>query len=133
MAHTYSYELQSVFSEAEKIPALIEELDGQLSMKSEMKDRLTLALSEAVTNAIVHGNREDLSKRVYVAIEITDTKITASVLDEGDGFQANDVPDPLTDENILKTGGRGLLFMEEFADNVHYGQDGRQVILEFNR
>ena len=81
-----------------------------------------LAVRESVTNAIVHGNRETKSRRVSVEFSLTSAAaqpaLVTRVIDEGDGFALDEVPDPLAPDNLLKPGGRGLLLMRAFNDHV---------------
>jgi serine/threonine-protein kinase RsbW len=133
MAKTYSLELKSEFSEAEKIPDFIEEISLEENLKNEMKDKVMLALSEAVTNAIVHGNKEDLGKKVNVRMRINLKSIVITVRDEGQGFNPEDSPDPMKEENLLATGGRGIFLMREFADEIEYSDSGRLITMKFIR
>ena len=91
-----------------------------------------IALSEAITNAIVHGNKEDPTKHVYVKVERVPGGILASVRDEGEGFNRDAVPDPLAQETLWNAGGRGLLIMESLADRITYQDEGREVTLFFH-
>jgi serine/threonine-protein kinase RsbW len=133
MAKTYSLELKSEFSEAEKIPDFIEEISLEENLKNEMKDKVMLALSEAVTNAIVHGNKEDLGKKVNVRMRINLKSVVITVRDEGQGFNPEDSPDPMKEENLLATGGRGIFLMREFADEIEYSDSGRLITMKFIR
>lgn len=81
-----------------------------------------LAVREAVTNAVVHGNRQDEAKAVEVSLKSTPGAIEITVRDNGDGFDAESVPDPTDRENILKTSGRGILFMRTFMDEVEWSR-----------
>jgi serine/threonine-protein kinase RsbW len=133
MAKIYSLELISEFSEAEKIPDFVEEISLLENLNNDMKDKVMLALSEAVTNAIVHGNEEDLNKKVNVHLKVNLTSVIISVRDEGKGFNPEDSPDPMKEENLLATGGRGIFLMKEFADEVAYSDSGRLVTMKFFR
>lgn len=79
-----------------------------------------LAVREAVTNAVVHGNKLDEAKVVEVKLRNTPEAFEISVHDQGPGFNPNDVPDPTKDENLLKTSGRGIFFMRNFMDEVDW-------------
>lgn len=81
---------------------------------------IDMALREAVTNAVVHGNKQDESKQVRVAIKGSPEGIEISVHDEGTGFNPTEVPDPTAAENIMKTSGRGIFFMRNFVDEVEW-------------
>ena len=78
------------------------------------------AVREAVTNAVVHGNKEDERKTVEVIFNCLEHRVEIEVKDQGEGFDANGVPDPTTAENILKTSGRGIFLIRAFMDDVHW-------------
>jgi serine/threonine-protein kinase RsbW len=73
---------------------------------------------EAVTNAVLHGNRQDESIPVEVGMSGTDDGLSITVRDRGQGFDPSHLPDPTAEENILKASGRGILFMRTFMDEV---------------
>ena len=93
--------------------------------------RVALVTSEAVTNAIEHGNRMDASRSVHLRIEVSNGGggVRVSVTDEGGGFDPEAVPDPLRASALLAEGGRGLFLMRELADELAYEDDGRRVVL----
>lgn len=82
--------------------------------------KLQIAVSEMIMNAIVHGNKEAKDKRVLISIEHDDKKITVFVSDEGNGFKIENVPDPTTDENIKKISGRGIFIVKSLVDEFSY-------------
>ena len=87
-----------------------------------------MALREALANAIVHGNLQDPRKSVYVACRCTiDGEISITVQDEGQGFDADSVPDPTTPENRLLTQGRGIYLMKTLMDEVRFERCGAVV------
>jgi serine/threonine-protein kinase RsbW len=81
-----------------------------------------VAVRESVINAIKHGNREDYGKIVtvefVVAPSAAPSELVVRVLDQGEGFDPEEVADPLAPENILKSSGRGIFFMRNFMDDV---------------
>ena len=81
---------------------------------------LDMAIREAVTNAVMHGNKQDEAKEVRVNIKSSPEAIEVSVHDEGQGFNPTEVPDPTAAENIMKTSGRGIFFMRNFVDEVEW-------------
>ena len=81
---------------------------------------IDMAVREAVTNAVLHGNKEDESKFVEVSLKSSDASLEIKVHDEGPGFNPESVPDPTDEENILKTSGRGIFFMRTFMDEVEW-------------
>jgi len=85
-----------------------------------------MAVREAITNAVVHGNKLDAGKDVQLRLRTTPEGFEITVHDQGTGFDPNNVPDPTKDENILKTSGRGIFFMRNFMDEVSWskGENG---------
>lgn len=90
---------------------------------------IKLALEEAMTNAVRHGNRSDPSKRVHVWYTVTLERIEILVKDEGPGFVPDLVPDPTLPENIDRPNGRGIMLMKAYLDEVEYCDGGRAVRL----
>lgn len=133
MPQTYSLTLKSVFGEVEKIPGFIDSIGNKLNLDEDLKNRILLALSEAATNAIVHGNKEDERKKVFIEIQVAGKFVVINVEDQGKGFDPEDIPNPIEEENLMNPGGRGIYLMEEFADKVEYDQDGALVTLRFYR
>lgn len=82
--------------------------------------KVRLALSEAINNAILHGNASNPKKRVVIDVEDKGDKLYCCVFDEGKGFEVEDVLDPRKTENREKEGGRGVLFIREVAEHFHY-------------
>ena len=79
---------------------------------------IDMAVREAVTNAVVHGNEQDEQKAVELTLKSSPEAVEISVHDQGQGFNPEEVPDPTESENILKTSGRGIFFMRTFMDEV---------------
>ncbi|MEM1012248.1 MAG: ATP-binding protein [Planctomycetota bacterium] len=88
-----------------------------------------LALDEAVTNAIKHGNKLDPAKSVAVKATVTADRVDLEIRDEGPGFDPNRVPDPTLDENLGKCSGRGLLLIEAYMSDVDWSKDGRTIFM----
>lgn len=93
---------------------------------------ISMALREALANAMKHGNAGDPAKRVTVRLELEDRLFRITVADEGGGFEPGRVADPLAPENRLKTSGRGIFYMRSFMDDVRYdfSHGGTRVVLE---
>lgn len=79
-----------------------------------------MAIREAVTNAVLHGNNKDDAKIVRVTVESSPSSLEISVHDEGAGFNPQEVPNPTATENIMKSSGRGIFFMRTFMDDVEW-------------
>src|SRR5213082_1626414 len=78
--------------------------------------RIGMSVREGVINAFHYGNQEKPEKKIHLAVDITAEKLVIHVMDEGKGFKLTDVPDPLAEENILSTSGRGIFLMRAFMD-----------------
>lgn len=93
-------------------------------------ERIDLALREALANAIIHGNRNDPEKRVRVCVTLReDCGILIVVKDCGQGFDPNQVPDPLSEENLLSGHGRGIFLINQLMDEVRFAFDSGTAIL----
>ncbi len=93
---------------------------SSVRLEEEKFQKLILAISEAISNSIKHGNKNDPSKLVYSTIKITDDKIEIIFRDEGSGFNPDKIPDPTIQENIMKESGRGIHIMKAFVDELKY-------------
>jgi serine/threonine-protein kinase RsbW len=102
------------------VQTVLTHLAGQIGFDDESCHYMTVAVRESVVNAIKHGNGMDESKRVYVRFEVGDDSIGVEVEDQGEGFQPEEVLDPLAPENLLKATGRGIFFMRSFMDEVDH-------------
>jgi serine/threonine-protein kinase RsbW len=81
---------------------------------------IEMAVREAVTNAMVHGNQEDEAKQVEVIFNCHGNELEVEVRDQGIGFDPSAVPDPTDPENLMKTSGRGIFLMRTFMDEIEY-------------
>lgn len=124
--------LGSDLSELGKVEAFVKQIVHSSKANGELADSIMLLLSEAATNAIIHGNKCQFQKKVYLEAYISNNEIIVTITDEGDGFNPKDVPDPLAEHNLLKTSGRGLYLMKEYADDVKYNEKGNQLVLTFS-
>ena len=97
---------------------------------SDLEVDIEVALREAVLNAIIHGNRKDPRKHVYVTIFCgADGEVAMTVRDEGAGFDSNSVLDPTAPENRMSTHGRGIYLMRALMDEVSFEEDGTVVYM----
>lgn len=89
-------------------------------MAEEAAFGIEMAVREAVTNAMVHGNQEDEAKSVEVIFNCHDNELEVEIRDQGEGFDPAKVPDPTNPENLLKTSGRGIFLMRTFMDEIEW-------------
>ncbi|MCL2624946.1 MAG: ATP-binding protein, partial [Planctomycetaceae bacterium] len=88
-----------------------------------------LALEEAVTNAVMHGNHADPQKKVYFQCGIDENEVRISVRDDGNGFNPDLIPDPRHPNNLLIPSGRGILLIRHFMNRVEFLPDGNGIIM----
>src|SRR6516164_2605646 len=94
--------------------------------------RIGMSVREGVINAFHYGNQEKPEKKIHLAVDLTPEKLVIHVMDEGKGFKLSDVPDPLAEENILSTSGRGIFLMRAFMDEfdvVPGSTGGAEIIM----
>lgn len=93
--------------------------------------RIGMSVREGVINAFHYGNQERPEKKIHLAVDLTEEKMIIHVLDEGTGFNLADIPDPLAEENLLSTSGRGIFLMRAFMDefDVVPGKNGGAEIV----
>src|SRR5262245_59522618 len=108
------------------IEAVLEAMAGAGYAGRELHD-MRLVLEEAIVNGIKHGNREDPGKRVRVSYRVAAEQVDVEVQDQGPGFDPAVVPDPLTDENLPRPSGRGLLLMRRYTTRLSYNESGNCV------
>jgi serine/threonine-protein kinase RsbW len=92
---------------------------------------ILISLTEAVTNAIVHGNCRQESKTVEVKTRKDRDRIALRVTDQGTGFDYDNLPDPTAPENLCKCGGRGVFLMRQLSDNIRFFNNGSTVEMIF--
>jgi len=114
-----------------QVEKLVEEICDDEEVNPDFYGNMLIAVTEAVNNAINHGNKGIPEREVEITYEIKEDKVVFEVMDEGDGFDYTDIPDPTTPENIEKESGRGIFLMKSLADEVEFYQDGRMVELSF--
>jgi serine/threonine-protein kinase RsbW len=122
-------------AKAENI-ALAEKLIDEACQKHGVHEshygNILIALTEAVNNAIHHGDRLDPAKSVRLGYEVKGDKIVFQVSDDGPGFDYGNLPDPTDPQNIEKPHGRGVFLMRALADAVEFTDNGATVTMAFS-
>ena len=115
-----------------EVEALVLEAAIKAGLNEDKYNNISLAVAEAISNSMKHGNKNDKKKRVFITIEADNEKMVITLKDEGDGFNPNEIPDPTKPENILKDSGRGIHIMRSLLDDLHFKftPQGTEIILE---
>ena len=103
---------------------VVTEILKETGFTEDIQEQINLAVIEAGTNAIKHGNKENPVKKATLEFTLAADKLMIVIQDEGDGFTRKEVADPLDPENLLKSSGRGLFLMEACMDSVTYEANG---------
>ena len=124
-------ELPSCVESLHEVVDAAAKVTADLAMSEDACDEVAIALTEAVNNAIFHGNGGVRERSFAVEFTVVDGMLHIAVRDQGPGFDPAEVPDPLAQENLLKPSGRGLLMMRAMVDDVqhHFCASGTRVIL----
>ncbi len=128
---TFTLEIKSHPKNVSHIEPYVNQIVDAYGVDTEMYGNILISLTEAVNNAIIHGNDHDEEKMVRVRLKRDDKRLVFLVSDEGGGFNFNDLPDPTAPENILKLGGRGVFLMRQLADLVIFSDEGSTVEVQF--
>ena len=120
----------SRFEHIDLIQVVVDDALARLGLDDDSRHWVGIAIREAVANAIKHGNQQDPDKEVEVELAIADDQAVIRVIDQGDGFDPQEVGDPLAPENLLKPNGRGIFYMKSFMDEIEYSSrpDGGTVV-----
>ena len=113
-------DIQSSLEMVDLVQVVFESVSSQVGFDDDASHLMSVAIRESVINAVRHGNRLDVSKRVIIRFEYGTKEFSVTVEDEGEGFDPVAIYDPLAKENLLRPGGRGIFFMKNFMDEVNY-------------
>ena len=124
--------LESDLKNVEVAEEVARRVSGTAGFDEDDQHRIDMAVHETLINAIWHGNKNDPSKSVWLRFEIFNDRLEIRVRDQGKGYDPGGVPDPLKDENLLNSSGRGIFlirtFMDEYRVESQAGK-GTEVIL----
>ncbi len=125
----YDSEKKSILN----VEPLINSLKDKLEIPLEKYYNILIAVSEAVNNAIIHGNKLNKDKKVQIVIEANNEQIDIIIHDEGEGFEPDELNDPRAPENLLKDSGRGVFLIKELSDKSEFihSDNGTDVFMTF--
>ncbi|MGA2296198.1 MAG: ATP-binding protein [FCB group bacterium] len=117
-----------------QVEKILIDFKNKVSISEEIYFKLLIAITEAVNNAIIHGNRTSSDKIVKLIIEAYENEILVIVSDEGEGFDPDNLEDPRVPDNLLKESGRGVFIMKEISDSIDFSvtPNGTEVKMQFS-
>ncbi|HEY8400428.1 MAG TPA: ATP-binding protein [Cytophagaceae bacterium] len=124
-------QIPSIVENIRIVESFIDNVKDKFSIDDEIYGNIMVAVTEAVNNAIKHGNSSDKNKNVTLSATSKENLLEFSIEDEGSGFNYENLPDPTAPENIDKLGGRGIFLMKHLSDEVKFTKEGRVVTLTF--
>jgi serine/threonine-protein kinase RsbW len=119
--HIVRLEFSSAFEMVDFVQVVSDHMSRSVGLDEDAAHWVSVAIRESVINAIKHGNRNDSTKRVFVEFETTLRQVPELLIrvrDEGDGFDPEELANPLAPENLLKSSGRGIFLIRNFMDDV---------------
>lgn len=125
--------IPSEYSAVTKVESLVDKVCNDLGVQEDYYGNVLIAVTEAVNNAIQHGNLFNSDLNVSVAVGDKEEEFCFTVKDQGKGFDFNHLPDPTAPENIEKENGRGIYLMRSLADEVEFEDLGRSVNIYFSK
>ncbi|MBT8189619.1 MAG: ATP-binding protein [Saprospiraceae bacterium] len=114
------------------LESFVQSLKRHCNITQDIYDNILISLTEAVNNAIIHGNEQNMKKFVDIRCTERKQKIVISISDEGRGFNPQNIPDPTLPSNLECCGGRGVFIMKELSDEIHFLNNGRTIEMHFN-
>lgn len=117
--------------EVSKLDAFVDSITDKYMLSDDLSGNIRLSLTEAVVNAIVHGNQADSAKKVSITLKKQRTALSICVCDEGKGFNPETVPDPTTPDRVAVCGGRGIHLMRNLSNRCSFKAGGTQVEMVF--
>lgn len=128
-----SIKLRSSIDNIVQVESYVDQVCQSLDISEDNYGNVLIAVIEAVNNAIKHGNKEDLNKEVEISLNELVDRVQFFVKDEGDGFDYENLPDPTSPENLEKEHGRGVFLMKTLSDEINFEDNGRCVVITFNK
>ncbi len=124
-------QIPSLVENIRVVESFIDNSKETFHIEDDIYGNIMVAVTEAVNNAIRHGNKFDKDKNVELALTVDNNRVTFEVEDQGTGFDYTNLLDPTAPENLENPGGRGIFLIRHLADEVEFSKDGRCVHLTF--
>lgn len=127
----YNIEIASLPENVNLIEKMIDDLRDKLCITMDCYGNMLVAITEAVNNAIHHGNGLDPEKKVKISFKSENDVFSFLVKDEGKGFDYYNLPDPTAPENLEKPTGRGIFLMKHLSDQIIFSDNGSTIEMHF--
>lgn len=124
-------EFPSIVDNIKIVESFIDNSREVYNITDDVYGNILIALTEAVNNAIQHGNANDKNKNVRLTCTTGPSEISFIVEDEGSGFDYNTLPDPTSPDHLLKPDGRGIFLMKHLCDVLRFENQGKKVEMVF--
>lgn len=128
---TIKIEIPSITENIRIIESFIDNAKERFNLDDDIYGNIMIAVTESVNNAIMHGNKNDRTKNVTLSLSLNENIINFKIIDEGLGFDFQNLPDPTSPENLDKPSGRGIFLMKHLSDEVNFSNNGSMVELSF--
>ena len=115
-----SHTMESTLESVNKAEEMAEKAASQAGFDEDTRGGISMAVREAMINAVMHGNGYSPEKRVKLSFEQSGDNLVITIRDEGQGMDPENIPDPLAPENLMKQSGRGIFLMRAFMDDVKF-------------
>lgn len=114
------------------VEKFVEDIALELSIKDDLYGNVLVSVTEAVNNAIIHGNNLDNDKFISLECDINSNILCFRIKDQGNGFDYEHIPDPTLPENIEKPNGRGVFLIKHLSDELNFNENGSLLEIKFN-
>ena len=123
--------ITSDFAHLERVEKFIYMLCKKAKLTDDQTDNMAIAITELVNNGIIHANKQDPNKNVTIQVEYRKDRVIVTIIDEGDGFNPEEIDNPTDPENLWKQNGRGVFLVKNLIDEVEIvsSSGGTKVIL----
>lgn len=118
MGQRVAYTLDSTLDSVNKAEETADNLAQKAGFAEDDRHKIAMSVREAAVNAVLHGNSYDPGKKITVEYEMTSEKMSIVITDQGVGINEQTLPDPLAEDNLLKSSGRGIFLIRSFMDEV---------------
>ncbi len=123
--------IPSLIENVKIIESFIDNARDKYHINDDIYGNIMISVTECVSNAIIHGNKEESQKTVQLELHFSENHLQFIIIDEGEGFDYGHLADPTSPENLEKTGGRGIFIIKHLSDEVKFEDNGKKIILTF--